>query len=499
MPINTTDPTRPDYVRPEVVEAAADLLLIDDLLGGPQAMWENSGTYIRQWSDELDEVYNLRRLCEPVEDLFGRTLSASVGKLFAKPPKLEYRANEAVLRAQWDNLNGRGTKGDVALKEFASDTLAQGVGVILTDHPAPPAGVRVTAANESALNLRPFWAFYARTSILSWVTAIVDNVERVTQVVFAESSEEAAGAFGTESVQRYRELFVAGGIAQWRLWRATGDESKPTFTLDGTGVFRNRRGQTRGTLPIAIAYTGRRRGWFQADPPLRGVAYANLAHWRLATELTFGRQVCAIEQPVVNGRMLDKDGNAGTLKLGWMNGVQVEAEGDFKWVGPSGAGLDQLKQGKVEKEQAIAAMGLSFTSRDTRAAETAEAKRLDAAAEDSTLSTGAQAFDDAANQAWQDHCWFLGIDAADAPTVTLNRDFEGTVLSPQAVQAIAALVKEGLPVLRAVQVLIAGGTLKAAPEEAEDIALEWDSARQALADAEADREEAASERFRTAA
>lgn len=498
MTLNTNDPKRPDYVRPEVVEVAPDLLLIDDLLGGPRAMWESSETYIRRWTDEEDEVYRMRRLCEPVEDLFVRTLSASVGKLFAKPPKVQYPTQEEVLQAHWNNIDGRGTKGDVAVKEFLSDAGAYGLGCIVVDHPSAPAGVTVTGANEGELNLRPFWAFYRRASLLSWVTAIVENVEIAVQLVFAESAEERADDFGTTQVALYRELFVEAGVAQWRLWRAPA-EGSDTFTVERSGVFLNRRGQTRGTLPVSVAYAGRRTGWFQATPPLRGVAYANLSHWQYATELKFGRQVSAIEQPVVKGQILGPDGAQGKLGLGWMKGVQVSAEGDFKWEGPSGAGLDQLKQGKVEKEQAIASMGMSFMSRDTRAAETAEAKRLDASAEDATLATAAQAGDDAVNSAWRDHCWFLGIDAAHAPTITLNRDFENTALSPQAVQAIAALVAEGLPPLRAVHILIAGGVIKAPVEDAEEIADEWEAGRQAVEDARREHAEDRDRALRNAA
>ena len=484
MPINDTDPKRPDYVRPEVVAAAVDLSLIAHLLGGPQAMWGESKTYLRKWTDEDVKVYDIRRLCEPCEDLFGRTLSASVGKLFAKPPQMEFGTQEETLRAQWDNLDGRGNKGDIAIKEFASSSIADGVGCIIVDHPSPPEGVRVTAANEVALNLRPFWAFYPRATLISWVTDIVENVEIPVQVVFAEESEERTGAFGTATVSLYRELYVEDGAAKWRLWRAPA-EGADTFTLEDFGVFLNRTGKTRGTLPLAVAYTGRRSAWFTAAPPLRGVAYANLAHWRMATELTFGRQVSAIEQPVVRGRILGPDGADGALALGWLKGVHVDAEGGFEWVGPSGVGLDQLKQGKVEKEQAIASMGLSFMSRETRAAETAEAKRLDAAAEDSTLATAAQGIEDAINTAAELHCWYLGIEKAQAFTVTINRDYDGTVLSAQSVQAIAKLVESGLPVKRAVDALIQGGILKATPEEAEEIAEEWEAGQAAAQDAKA--------------
>ena len=489
MPLNTTDPTKPDYVRPEVVAADKDLSLIHDLQGGPQAMWAASTRYIRRWKEEETATYDIRRLCEPCEGLFIRTLSASVGKLFAKPPTLAFPVSEAELRAHWDDLDAGGTKGDVACKEFAADSIGDGLALILVDHPSAP-GTTVTAANERALGLRPTWAFYARAAVCSWRVATVDNVEILTQIVLREGVEEAAEAFGVATAESFRELYVTNGVAGWRLWRSRDDGK--SFGVEKEDVFRNRTGQTRGTIPLAIGYAGRKDGPLRAAPPLRDVAYANLAHWRMATELTFGTQVCAIEQPVITGDLTgDVDGAPGKVLLGWLKLVKVSAEGDFKWVGPSGAGLAQLKERKEEKEHAVAQMGLSFMARDTRAAETAEAHRLDAAAEDSTLATSAQGIEDAINQAWVDHCWYMGIAAVDAPTVTLNRDYEGTVLSPQHAQAIAALVAAGLPIAQAARTLVLGGFLRADEADIEAIVLEWEMGQ---ADQQARAAEAAADR-----
>ena len=131
-------------------------------------------------------------------------------------------------------------------------------------------------------------------------------------------------------------------------------------------------------------------------------------------------------------------------------------------------------------------MGLSFLSRQTRAAETAEAKRLDAAAEDATLATAGQAIEDAVNQAWADAAWYLGLTPDAASVVTLNRDYERAVLSPQMVQAVGALIAGGMPVKRAVDILIAGNVLKATAAEAEEIALEWEAGVLDAADRAAD-------------
>jgi hypothetical protein len=86
--VNTDNPNRPDYIRPEVLEAGPDLELIHDLLGGTRQMHDHAALYIPKWKDESDSVWHKRSKIEQLYEGLGRTLSASVGKLFAVPPKL---------------------------------------------------------------------------------------------------------------------------------------------------------------------------------------------------------------------------------------------------------------------------------------------------------------------------------------------------------------------------------------------------------------------------
>lgn len=469
----------PDYLRPEVVAAEPDLALIHDLLGGTRRMrCEAQGRqYIVQWPDEKPETYAKRVKAATVYEGLGRTRSAAVGKLFAKPPTVDFGGAEAALKPRWENVDAQGTKGHVFAKRFMNDAIADGYALILTDYTPRPEGAVVTSANEGALGLRAKWAMYARSSVCSWRSDVVNGELVTTQLVLAESSTEPAGAYAVRHVERYRVLRVTEGVANWSLYRKEEDaHGQVTFHLEGSGLFKNRAGQTRGTLPIAVAYTGEVSAPFVARPPLLGLAWANLSHWQNKTELQWGSKIAAIEQFVIKGRLMDPTGNqstGGAVKIGWEHAVNVEAEGDALWIGPTGNGLGQLKARMEEDEQEMAALGMSFLSRDTRAAETAEAKKLDASSEDSTLSTSAQGGDDALNLALQDLAWFEGIEAASAPTIEMNRDYSGTVLSPAAVTALAALIKEGMPIRTAVACLVTGGIIVANEEEQEVIIDEW--------------------------
>jgi hypothetical protein len=458
--LNLNEPNRPNYVRPEAAAVHPDLDLITDLLGGTRRMWDasNRRQYIRKWSDEFTAVYNIRRQCESVFEGLARVLSAAVGMVWAKLPGMVWNASEERMTAHWANLDGAGVSGPVLCKRFTDQAIRDGIGLILVDHPEAPTGVEViTEKVAEDFNLRPTWALYTRRQVLSWRMETVNNRAVPVQVVLEERGYAPDGAYGVKARTRYRVLRLlpgaatetdpGGPTATWEVYEETGDGSLGGVQSIATGSFRNRDGAVASQLPIAVAYTGRTDAPFCATIPLLGVAYANLSHWQLSTELRFGRMVAAIEQPVIIGELLGGTTTApAKLKLGWLSGVRVAEGGDYKWVGPSGSGLASLVEGVKEKLEQIGQMGMSFLVSDTRAAETAEAKRLDATAENSTLATAAQGIEDAINAALEIHAWYLGIEKAGAPVMTINKDFENTAMDPQTMTAyIDAVVRAGLP------------------------------------------------------
>ena len=94
----------------------------------------------------------------------------------------------------------------------------------------------------------------------------------------------------------------------------------------------------------------------------------------------------------------------------------------------------------------MAELGMNFLAGDTRQAETAEVKRLDATAENATLATGAQGVDDGMNQAFLHVAWFMGLEESQAPVISLNRDFESVAMDASTMAVyVAAVEKAGLP------------------------------------------------------
>lgn len=485
--MNVNDPSLPNFIRPEVVAVKPDLDLVADLLAGTRRMWERArqASYIRQWADESLNTYQIRSKCETVFEGLARVLSASVGMLFAKPPQIVWNQSETAMVEHWQNLDGMGTAGPVLAKRFSDQSIRDGIGVIFVDHPPSPplpeGEEAPTGEEEVRLGLRPTWKFYQRAQIENWRTAKVNNKVELVQITFEERDSADDGPYGVKEVIHHRTLRLlpvqgaegqptATRVATWELKQETKEGGQNGFKVVGQGVFLNKLGLPSERLPVAVAYTGRTDSVLSATIPLLGVAWANLSHWRLSTALTFAREIAAYAQPVVIGEfaptgLMDSSGIAvpGKLKIGPLIGIHLVGEGaSFKWEAPPVEAFQALETGVLEKEKQIGTMGMSFMISDTRAAETAEAKRLDSTAENSTLATAGQGIEDAWNLGMELHAWYLGIEKAGAPMMTISKDFDNVALDPETMVAYVTAVRDaGLPVRLLLEAWQQGGRIPA--------------------------------------
>lgn len=467
----STDATLPNYVRPEAIAATPDLTLVADLLAGTRQMHTKSASvpYIVKWPNEEQPVYDFRRVIETCFEGLGRTLSAATGMLFSKEPAITWNASETALAPHYDNIDAAGTKWSVLLKRFAEASLRDGIGAILVDHPSPPKVEVVTGKTEADLGLRPTWAIYARGQVINWRTAVINGHRVLQMVMLHEMAEVEDGVYGIKMVHRYRELRLvitpAGYQATWQLWETddANASKKEQFRNAGGGVFKNKTGAIADFLPISIAYTGRTDAPMTATIPLMGVAWANLSHWQQSTELRFYRSLSAYPQPVVTGALANDPvtGMPGKLRLGPMVAVHLSEIGaSFEWRELSGSSMVQIESGILEKLRQMSMLGMAFLSGDTRQAETAEAKRLDATAENSTLATAAQGIEDAVNSASEHHAWYMGIEKAGAPVIKISRDYESTTMQADMLTAyIKAVADAGLPPRLLLQAMVDGGLL----------------------------------------
>ncbi len=117
-----------------------------------------------------------------------------------------------------------------------------------------------------------------------------------------------------------------------------------------------------------------------------------------------------------------------------------DAEGHADLIESSGASLESTRQDLKDDEARMAALGLQMLVRETRSAETAEAKLLDKSESESALTSVAGLLERAFRRCAEIHADYIG---AEPGTLDTNRDFHEQELSPAQLAAYSQMVAQG--------------------------------------------------------
>jgi hypothetical protein len=355
---------------------------------------------------------------------FPRTVKGLAGMVYRRDPELE--GVPAALENDLEDVDLAGSHLDVFSRMVFEDALEAGHAAILVDAPVSDQPVR-DAASEKAAGLRPYWVHIRKDDILSWRTTRVNGAVVLDQVVIRETVYEPDGEYGETEVKRYKVYHRADPVT----WEEYEERDGGEITAGATGVIKN-----VDEIPLAIAY-GDRVAILESNPPLIDLAYTNVAHYQVQSDHLTALHKASVPIPVLIGV-----NPSAAIPVGPNVGIKLPEGGDFKYSEPTGAAFDATREQLTDFETQMAAQGLSFLQSDTRAAETAEAKRIDKAEQDSTLATAARSLQDALATALRFHAQMRG-QGDNGGTVTINRDFERLTLDAQQVQAYSSLVATG--------------------------------------------------------
>jgi len=416
--------------------------LLTDVLAGTRQMRNAAAKYLPRMEVETVRDYDARVARTPFYNATDRTLEGLVGLAFRAPPKLNPDA-DARLKAHAEDIDGEGTHFEVFAKRAMDSGVAYGFGAILVDYAAVDDPEAVTMADEKAGNLRPYWVNIAAPQICSLRT-IRDGARTVLQqIVIEEKVADYDGEFGEAVTCQYRRLVrEARNRIRWEVWREVDKAWSVT-----KGYF-----SRQPEIPVALFYTGRKLGDGLAQVPLENLAWANVAHFQVASDHRNSLHIAGVPILVRFG-VQQHQSNAVAASLAW----DLPETARVEWVEHKGMALSESRTELRDIEQQMANLGLAMLAAQPRAVETAEAKRIDAAAQNSQLATAARALQDALELAWQFHALYLG---ATPPEVAWDTDFERLTLEAADIAAYSAMVTAGqLSVETMWQRLVQGGAL----------------------------------------
>lgn len=443
-----TEGNLPSTPSPQAKRQMPALHVVRDLWDGCEKVQQRGTAYLPKAPGERPQDYAIRLERAVFHEFFGDTVEGLTGMVFRKDPVLGDDVPKQI-KEHWENIDNAGTHGDVFARELLADALVAGHAAILVEFPRT-GGIQ-TAADETVapMPIRPYWVPIKKDNILSWRTTVENGVTILTQVVIKECTMVPDGEFGEQEQVLYRVLYRNGGVVGFRLLQVT--DNKRVVEVD-SGLY-----PTQQEIPIAEIRTAGRKSLFESKPPLLGLGYLNLAHYRQWSDHDTSQHMTCVPIFARIGFDAPADENGNKIVLGPKDGLDLPVGGDAKYVSHDGQALASVKASLDDLVAHIATLGMSMLSSQKRAAETATAKRIDKKAADSALAVTARGLQDGLERALQFHARYLRQESGGS--ITINRDFENLTLDPQQISALSALVREGQLTIETLWKMLQGGNV----------------------------------------
>lgn len=421
------------------------------LFDGTPAVREGTEAFLAKLPDESDDSYAFRvKLCA-VFNGYERTVKASVGLMLETDPVLGDDMPQS-LKDIAEDVDLKGTHLSVYTERLAIDGVIDGFTGTLADFPVVVDPARQSSADEKRQGLRPYCSRYLANDILQVRYGKIDGVVRKTLVVLREVVETVSDdSFAVKEVTRYLVYrhTKAEGVT-WESWTSSEASSTPTIETRRTRVMAAKRpgGSAKpfSKIPFSLFAPGQEKGPFEFTPPLENLADLNIEHHQVKTNARNLETLAMVPDMVRIGAKPDKDGVYPTVIRGSRSVIEApRIEGvpqPIYWTAPDVSVLDPGYRSLQDIKADMGSAGLAFLTPDKRAAETVEAKRIDSAAQNATVSSTSRKLQDHLEEVFQFLAEFTGDDLKGG-SITLNRDFENTIMDSSTITALGSLAANG--------------------------------------------------------
>jgi hypothetical protein len=364
--------------------------------------------YLPQEPRELDESYDNRLARSVVPPFYQRLERMLAGMLTRKPVRLDDTAD--VIREQLFDVDLQGNDLNVWTYETTRKMVRYGHVGVLVDAPADGG--------------RPYWVSYTPRQILGWRAEQQEGRQVLTQLRLAEMVTVPDGEFGEKAVEQIRVL--TPGEFQLHQKQDNGE-----FEIIDEGR------TSLGKIPFSVAYA-QRQAFMESRPPLEDIAELNLKAYQIQSDLDNQLHISAVPMLAFYGF----PSAAEEVSAGPGEAIAFPADGRAEYIEPAGRSFDYQFKRLEQLAAQINELGLSAVLGQKLSAETAEAKRIDRSQGDSTMMVIAQNVQDMIDNCLVYHAQYIGNNTAPGSSY-VNRDFLGTRLEPQEIQALLQLYTAG--------------------------------------------------------
>lgn len=426
------DSSKPDTMGVVQKEQAPAVEIVRDVYGGTLWMRDRAEKYLPRFARESHDAWEDRAESAVLFNGLRRTSEGLAGMVMRKELEFSDDVPERT-REELANIDLRGRDANIfSLDALTSEVLDGHVGIFVDMPPVNP-DVR-NLREELARNIRPFWFTVRKQDVIAAHSMMLGGEPVLSHLRFRADGIERDGKFGEKRVKRIRQydLNPESGQVDWIVWELREDAKGSSEWMEAEQGF-----MTIPRIPLAVCHANPARGFFlSSEPPLLDLALENVRHFQLRSDRDKHLRIASVPIPVFSGLS-----DEGALAVSSDSGIILPAEGKAMLLEPTGAALGSSRDELRDIEQRMAALGLAMLQRDTRAAETAEAKRIDASQGNASLSSVATGLENGLNQALAFHAMWRGEEPQGE--ISVNRDFEKQSMAPEMVRVLLDMVAEG--------------------------------------------------------
>ena len=410
--------------------------LVRDAVEGESAIKRAPERYLPEFTPKDPERY--KRYVERAYYLgvTGRTRAAMSGMVFRKDPAYDLpdQMEEIVF-----NADGSGTSLEHISKEALGGVLDTGRHCILIDYPT--INDSIDFETEQNIGARPLVLSYQAEALINWKYEKINGRRVLTLAVLVElvQDENNTNEFDHDVVNNYRVLRLRDGVYTQQMYDDGGSAIAAEFIPRMAG------GTPFDHIPLYIIGSENNLPDID-DAPLYDLSVLNIAHYRNNADLEEAGFITG--QPTLHMNIGDTspdvfaEQNPNGVQLGSRTGIITQG-GSVELVQPEERNL--LVQLKEAKEKEMVGIGARLIQRGGPG-ETAEAARINASAESSTLDQVVNNLSYALTGALMDAARFEGFgpEVVEEIRYDLNTDFWETSLDAQQLMALIQLGDVGV-------------------------------------------------------
>lgn len=417
-----------------VAKMEAALARAQALLEGTDAMRAAGEKFLPKFPGEYRDTYDFRLKSAVLNNFYDAIAGLMVGMVFEKT----LTQDKCTLPAEFlANVDNKGRDLNTFAADLCKALLTKGRPHVLIDHPKKPEEA-VTAADDAALGLRPYFVLMEPGAVLSAYADNESGAEVLENFRWREwGSEPDDDGYGLVQIERIRVMKRTDEGVAFEVWERQRQSDQ--FVLRDEGVLH--RGGTEGqpmtAIPIVTLYSDR-QSFMVAKPTLDDIAHKNIEHWQSSADqrhiLTVTRfpilyQIGTKNPVALIGpySMLHTETPATEAKIGY-----AEAEGKG-----TEHGWKDLARIVAEAE----AMTVRIVTSDGAKSDSGE--KADVSKESSKLQKIAAELDRGLAEALKHAARWYGLEDKAAGTVTTHKEFGVTADDTKAIDQLRAMRDAG--------------------------------------------------------